>query len=311
MEADEAATLATMKAHRQELWTPKVQEHGGRVVGTAGDSILVEFASAVAAVECAVAVQQGMEELNTELPEERRMLLRVGINIGEVVVDGEDIYGDGVNVAARLEALADPGGICVSDDLYRQVVGKTDFSFEDAGEHKVKNIARPIQVWRWSETGSTGTMVTGSESLPLPDKPSIAVLSFDNMSGDPEQEYFTDGIVEDIITELSREPDLFVIARNSSLTSSSSPATPASPTRVRARISAKSPANWACATCWKAACARPATASASTLSSSRRRPAITSEPNATTGRWRTCSRSRTNSPTRSRTRFCRRSGNPA
>ena len=216
MEADEAGTLATMKAHRQELWTPKVQEHGGRVVGTAGDSILVEFASAVAAVECAVAVQQGMEDLNTELPEERRMLLRVGINIGEVVVDGEDIYGDGVNVAARLEALADPGGICVSGDLYRQVVGKTDFSFEDSGEHKVKNIARPIQVWRWSETGSTGTMVTGSEPLPLPDKPSIAVLPFDNMSSDPEQEYFSDGITEDIITELSRFHSLLVIARHSS-----------------------------------------------------------------------------------------------
>ncbi len=137
------------------------------------------------------------------------MLLRVGINIGEVVVDGEDIYGDGVNVAARLEALADPGGICVSDDLYRQVVGKMDFSFEDAGEHEFKNISRPIQVWRWSETGSAGTTVTGSEPLPLPDKPSIAVLSVDNMSGDPEQEYFADGIAEDIITRLSHVRGVF------------------------------------------------------------------------------------------------------
>lgn len=141
MEADEAGTVAAMKSHRRDLWTPKIQEHGGRVVGTAGDSILVEFGSAVAAVECAVAVQQGMEELNAGLTEERRMLLRVGINIGEVVVDGEDIYGDGVNVAARLEALADPGRICISDDLYRQVVGKTDFGFEDAGEHEVMSTA--------------------------------------------------------------------------------------------------------------------------------------------------------------------------
>ncbi len=124
MEADEAGTLATMKAHRQELWTPKIEEHCGRVVGTAGDSIVVEFGSAVGAVECAVAVQQGMAELDAGLPDDQRMLLRIGINIGEVVVDGEEIYGDGVNIAARLEALADPGGICVSDDLYRQVAGK-------------------------------------------------------------------------------------------------------------------------------------------------------------------------------------------
>ena len=241
MEADEAATLATMKAHRQKLWTPKVQEHGGRVVGTAGDSILVEFASAVAAVECAVAVQQGMEELNTELPEERRMLLRVGINIGEVVVDGEDIYGDGVNVAARLEALADPGGICVSDDLYRQVVGKTDFSFEDAGECELKNIAKPVRVYRWNPGTQTVEEATGTVpdpvvpggplpsepdegedavdvDLSLPNYPSIAVLPFENMSADPEQEFFSDGISEDIITALSKISSLLVVARNSTFT---------------------------------------------------------------------------------------------
>ncbi len=215
MEADETGTLATMKAHRAELWGPMTERHGGRVVGTAGDSLLVEFGSAVAAVECAVAVQRGIIERNSDLPEERRMQLRIGVNIGEVIVDDDDIYGDGVNVAARLESLADPGGICVSDDLYRQVVGKTDFGFEDAGEHEVKNIARPVQVWRWAGAASTDLKVTGSEPLPLPDKPSIAVLPFENMSGDPEQEYFSDGLTEDIITALSHWRSFPVIARNS------------------------------------------------------------------------------------------------
>ncbi len=220
MEADEVGTLAAMKAHRQELWTPKIQEHDGRVAGTAGDSILVEFGSAVAAVECAVAVQKGMAELNARQPEERRMLLRVGINIGEVVVDGEDIYGDGVNIAARLEALCEPGGVALSGNVREQVQGKLDEQFEDAGEHEVKNITRPIRVWRWSETTPQEMAATPgtAESLPLPDKPSIAVLPFENMSGDPEQEYFSDGISEDIITELSRFRSLFVIARNSSFT---------------------------------------------------------------------------------------------
>ena len=170
MEADETGTLATMKAHRAELWGPETERHGGRVVGAAGDSLLVEFASAVAAVECAVAVQRGMTERNVDLPDDKRMQLRVGINIGEVIVDEDDIYGDGINIAARLEALAEPGCICVSDDLYRQVVGKIDVGFEDAGEQKVKNIARPVQVWRWSPFASISTAPTTADTPLSPDK---------------------------------------------------------------------------------------------------------------------------------------------
>ncbi len=187
IEADEAGTLAAMKAHRRELWTPKIETHGGRVVGTAGDSILVEFASAVAAVECAIGVQQGLALLNAGVSDDRRMLLRVGINIGEVVVDGEDIHGDGVNVAARLEALCEPGGIALSGNAHEQVQGKLEAHFEDTGEHAVKNITRPIRVWRWSEpTRRKLSVAPGpAEPLPLPDKPSIAVLAFDNLSGDP------------------------------------------------------------------------------------------------------------------------------
>ncbi len=218
IEADEAGTLAAMKAHRRELWTPKIEAHGGRVVGTAGDSILVEFASAVAAVECAIGVQQGVALLNAGVSDDRRMLLRVGINIGEVVVDGEDIHGDGVNVAARLEALCEPGGIALSGNVHEQVQGKLEAHFEDTGEHAVKNITRPIRVWRWSETTTKEmpAIPEAAEPLTLTDKPSIAVLPFNNMSGDSEQEYFSDGITEDIITELSRFRSLFVIARNSS-----------------------------------------------------------------------------------------------
>ncbi len=220
MEADEAGTLAQMKTHRRELWTPLIEKYSGRVVGTAGDSILVEFASAVAAVECSADMQRGMVERNADLPEERRMLLRVGVNIGEVIVDEDDIYGDGVNVAARLQELAEPGGIAISGNVHEQVQGKLDDAFEDAGRHEVKNIARPIQVWRWAAgTAETVSATLGSsEPLPLPEQPSLAVLPFDNMSGDQEQEYFTDGIVEDIITELSKYSWLLVIARNTTFT---------------------------------------------------------------------------------------------
>ena len=146
MEADEAGTLATMKAHRAKLWEPMTEQYGGRIVGTAGDSLLVEFQSAVAAVQCAVAVQQGMTERNADLQERQRMQLRIGVNIGEVIVDGEDIYGDGVNVAARLETLCEAGGVAISGNVHEQVQGKLDERFADAGEHEVKNIVRPIQV---------------------------------------------------------------------------------------------------------------------------------------------------------------------
>ena len=220
MEADEAGTLATMKAHRAELWEPLTKRYSGRVVGTAGDSLLVEFASAVAAVECAVAVQRGMIERNADQPKNRHMQLRIGVNIGEVIVDGDDIYGDGVNLAARLESLCEPSGIALSGNVHEQVQGKLEAHFEDGGEQEVKNITRPIRVWRWSDTNlqELPAIPRGTEPLPLPDKPSIAVLPFENMSGDPEQEFFSDGVAEDIITELSRYNELFVIARNSTFT---------------------------------------------------------------------------------------------
>ena len=216
MGQDEAGTLATMKAHRQELWGPLIERHGGRVVGTAGDGILVEFASAVAAVENAVAVQQGMIERNADLPDDRQMLLRVGVNMGEVIVDGDDLFGDGVNIAARLQEIAEPGGIAISDIVRGQVHDKIDADFVDDGARQVKNIVQPLHVWRWSTDP-----VTGSSQLSVaapPDRPSIAVLPFNNMSGDAEQEYFSDGIAEDIITDLSKISGLFVIARNSSFT---------------------------------------------------------------------------------------------
>ena len=218
MGVDEAGTLAAMMAHRQELWRPLTEQYGGRVVSTAGDAILMEFASAVAAVECSLAVQEGMIARNAEQPDGRRMLLRVGINIGEVIVDDDDIFGDGVNLAARLQGIADPGGIAISSKVHEEVADKLAVVFADDGEHVVKNIAQPVSVWRWQPEGA-GPMASADEPhLPLPAKPSIAVLPFDNLSGDPEQEYFVDGITEDIITALSRIRWFFVIARNSTFT---------------------------------------------------------------------------------------------
>ena len=221
MGADEVGTLATMKAHRRELWSPMIKQFGGRIVGGAGDSILVEFASAVAAVESSIAVQQGMVTRNVDLPDDKCMLLRIGVNIGEVIVDGADIYGDGVNIAARLQEIAEPGGIAISGKVQDEVAGKLETTFADDGPHDVKNIAKPVHVWRWSPDGLEPVQrpaVKQGAELSLPDKPSIAVLPFDNMSGDPEQEYFADGITEDIIAALSRFGSFFVIARNSTFT---------------------------------------------------------------------------------------------
>jgi adenylate cyclase len=228
MGADEAGTLAAMRAHRKELWDPTIERFGGRVVGTAGDSLLVEFASAVAAVESAIAVQRGMAERNAGLPDDRRMLLRIGINIGEVIVADGDIFGDGVNLAARLQGIAEPGGLALSGNVHEQVDGRLDGAFTDDGLHEVKNIARPVPVWRWSlaageapsdvapvDTAAAAGKAT-ERPLALPDKPSIAVLPFDNMSGDPEQDFFADGMTEDLITDLSKISGLFVVARNSS-----------------------------------------------------------------------------------------------
>jgi TolB-like protein/class 3 adenylate cyclase len=214
MGADEEGTLERLKALRNELLDPKIAEHCGRIVKTTGDGMLVEFASVVDAVRCAVAVQQGMAERSSGLEGDNRIELRIGINLGDVIVEGDDLYGDGVNIAARLEALAEPGGICVSRVVHDQVRDKLDVAFEDMGEQQLKNIARPVHVWRIR----LGAKPAVSAPLPLPDKPSIAVLPFANMSGDPEQEYFADGMVEEIITALSRIRWLFVIARNSSFT---------------------------------------------------------------------------------------------
>jgi len=223
MGADEEGTLARLKTLRRELADPKIKEHRGRIVKTTGDGLLIEFASVVDAVRCAVEVQREMAERNADVPSDRRIEFRMGINLGDIMKDGRDIYGDGVNVAARLEALAEPGGICVSRVVRDQVRDKLAFSFEDMGEQQVKNIARPVRVHRillGEGTGPSEATAGGAANPPLalPDKPSIAVLPFQNMSGDPEQEYFADGMVEEVITALSRIRWLFVIARNSSFT---------------------------------------------------------------------------------------------
>ncbi|HEV2334488.1 MAG TPA: adenylate/guanylate cyclase domain-containing protein [Stellaceae bacterium] len=214
MGADEEGTLAALKAIRAELGDPKIAEHRGRIVKTTGDGMLVEFQSVVDAVRCAVALQQGMAAHNVDIPAERRIEFRIGINLGDIIGDAGDIYGDGVNIAARLEALAEPGGICVSRVVHDQVRDKLAVAFDDQGEQQVKNIARPVHVYRVR----TGGPAPVTAPLPLPDKPSLAVLPFQNMSGDPEQEYFADGMVEEITTAIARLPWLFVIARNSSFT---------------------------------------------------------------------------------------------
>jgi TolB-like protein/class 3 adenylate cyclase len=216
MGTDEEGTLERLKALRHELLDPKIAEHHGRIVKTTGDGLLVEFASIVDAVRCAVEVQQAMAERNTRVAADNRIELRIGINLGDVIVEGDDLYGDGVNIAARVETLADAGGVFVSNTVHDQVRDRLPFLFEDLGEHQVKNIARPVRVYRVRDNAAKAP---APPVLPaLPDKPSIAVLPFANMSGDPEQEYFADGMVEEIITALSRIRWLFVIARNSSFT---------------------------------------------------------------------------------------------
>jgi adenylate cyclase len=215
MGLDEEGTLARLKAHRRELIDPKIAEYHGRMVKLTGDGALVEFPSVIDAVRCAAEIQQAMIERNSGVPIEKRIEFRVGIHLGDVIIDGSDIYGDGVNVAARLEGIANPGGICISDDVYRQVRGKLDVAFDYIGERQLKNIAQPVRVYR---VQLDGVSTNERPALALPDKPSIGVLPFQNMSGDPEQEYFADGMVEEIITALSRFPSLFVIARNSSFT---------------------------------------------------------------------------------------------
>lgn len=216
MGADEEATLSKLDAHRQTI-EGLVKNHQGRIFGAAGDSVLVEFASPVEAVRCAVEIQQRVENHNKDLPEGQTMRFRIGVNLGDVLVKGDDLLGDGVNVAARLEKLSEPGGICISGTIFDQVEGKLALDFEDLGPQEMKNIARPVRAYRvrLAENGSAKG-VTASEHVTFPDKPSIAVLPFANLSGDPEQEYFSDGITEDIITGLSRFSMLFVITYHSS-----------------------------------------------------------------------------------------------
>jgi adenylate cyclase len=212
MGADEARTVRDLKGH-QAVVLPMIGEFGGHVIDTAGDGILAEFPSVVNAVKCAVAIQAKMAERNAAIELDRRMQFRIGINIGEIIYDNARIYGEGINVAARLENIAEPGGICISSKVHEEISGRIDLAYQDIGEQQLKNIARPVRAYRVHLDS-----VAPTAALVLPDKPSIAVLPFQNMSGDREQEYFADGMVEEIITALSRLPWLFVIARNSSFT---------------------------------------------------------------------------------------------
>jgi adenylate cyclase len=260
MEADEAGTIARQKAHRAELIDPKIDEHHGRIVKTTGDGMLVEFASVVDAVACTVAIQRAMVEREADVPEEQRIQYRVGVNLGDIVIDDDDILGDGVNVAARLEGLAEPGGICIPRKVFHEVRNKLDVGYEFIGEQRVKNIETPIPVYRVLLEPDLAGKVIGENRLkpslwplgaavaavmamtvvaavwwqpwapdvepasvedmafPLPDRPSIAVLPFDNLSGNTDQDYLADGLTEEIITTLSKSPNLFVIARNSTFT---------------------------------------------------------------------------------------------
>jgi adenylate cyclase len=221
---DEEGTHVRLRERLRGLADPKISEHRGKVVKHTGDGVLAEFGSVVDAVRCAIEVQRGMAEQNATMPQVKRIEFRIGIHVGDIIVDDNDIFGDGVNIAARLEGIAEPGGVCISDDAQRQVRGKVDFAFEDMGPQNLKNIVEPMRAWRlrMNASGSPAAPieppVESTQALALPDKPSIAVLPFENMSGDPEQEYFADGMVEEIITALSRFKWLFVIARNSSFT---------------------------------------------------------------------------------------------
>jgi adenylate cyclase len=214
---DESGILQALRAIRSELIDPSLAAHNGRPVKTTGDGLLVEFGSVVDALRCATEVQAGMQERNAMAPAVKRVEYRIGINMGDIVVEDGDIFGDGVNVAARLESLAEPSGICVSARVQEDAAGKLDLAFEDLGEQALRNIARPVRAYRVA-TGAVSASAQQTSALALPDKPSIAVLPFQNLSADPEQEYFADGMVEEIITALSRIRWLFVIARNSSFT---------------------------------------------------------------------------------------------
>jgi adenylate cyclase len=273
---DEAGTLERLKSHRKELIGPLLAEHRGRIVKLMGDGALCEFSSVVDAVACAVAIQRGMAEREAGVADDEKIRFRIGINTGDVIIEGDDIYGDGVNVAARLEGLAEPGGICVSGRVREEIARKLAVGFAPMGAQRVKNIADPVDAWRVvldpsKPTRATRLRLPGRESLAslgvaalglllfvaaglwwlssgrgTTEAPrlSLAVLPFENLSGDPHQDYFADGITEDLTTDLSRLPGSLV-----------SPATRRSPTRTRPSIRSRSGANSACGTCWRAASA--------------------------------------------------------
>ena len=264
MGADEVATLQAL-TQRRTILDGLISAHRGRIANTAGDSVLAEFGSAVDAVQCAVEAQAELAGANAGLPLDRHINFRIGVHIGDVMVKGGDLFGDGVNIAARLQTLASAGNTCISGAAYDQVRKILPLAFTDLGAQQVRNIEEPVRAFAVTAKGAAATVypvgssLTAADSnkpLPLPDKPSIAVLPFKNMSGDPEQDYFADGIAEDILTALSRFKSLLVIARNSSFAY-----------KGRAVDISRSGASWACATCWKAACARPATGCASPHSS--------------------------------------------
>jgi adenylate cyclase len=225
MGASEEQTLAQLKALRRTLVDPTIASHRGRIVKTTGDGMLVEFASAVDAVRCAADLQREMVKQNADVPKDLRIEFRIGIHVGDIIIDDDDIFGDGVNIAARLEGIAEPSGVCLSDDAHRQIRGKVDLLFDDLGEQNLKNIAEPMRAWRMRHSGDR---VPESQSVPhpmrrphalaLPDKPSIVVLPFDNMSAEPGQDYLADGIVEAITATLSCIRSFFVIARSSAFT---------------------------------------------------------------------------------------------
>ena len=218
MGADEEGTLARLNAHRREFLEPTIAEHRGRIVKRTGDGILIEFSSVVDATRCAIQTQRGMAERNADVRADQRIEIRIGIHVGDIIIEEGDIFGDGVNIAARLESIAQPGGICLSEDAYRQVRGKLDASFQDSGEQQLKNIVQRVRIYQLRPDAPASAGKAAASGLALPDKPSIAVLAFQNMSGDREQEFFADGLAEDIITALSKAHWLFVIARNSSFT---------------------------------------------------------------------------------------------
>ena len=220
MGVDEAGTLSALRSHRAELIDANIDAHGGRIVKTMGDGLLLEFPSVVEATRCAVEIQQGMDARNVDIPSAEQLVLRIGVNLGDIIIDGDDIHGDGVNIAARLQEIAGPGGICISSRVHDDVRDRLEIEFVDCGLEELKNIKRPIHVWRWSAIADAGERRQPSSEPPpsLPDKPSIVVLPFNNMSADPDQEFLADGIVETITAELSRIRSFFVIARNTAYT---------------------------------------------------------------------------------------------